>query len=127
MFVFQHDFRLGFGFCLRFGFVFQAWVSASLYVSGWVSGRLFLICWFQSKLLIFLLFFFWFLLIFLLFFFCSSSLVLDGFWSQWWRCNYAVVSMALTMVVVVFWLLNDILFYCVESYNKTTDVGYFVK
>ena len=25
-------------------------------------------------------------------FFCSSSLVLDGFWSWWWRCGCAVVS-----------------------------------
>ena len=107
--VFQDDFGLGFGFCLHFGFVFWGWVSASLYILGW----LFLIYWFQSRLLIFLVFLIQFLLIFLLFLFCSSLLVLDGFWSQWWCCGYAVVSMALTMVVVVFWLLNDILFYCI--------------
>ena len=38
-------------------------------------------------------------------------------------CGYAVVSMAL-MVLVVFWLLNEILFYYVESQNKTTDVRF---
>ena len=52
VFVFQCDFGLGFGFCLRFRFVFRVWVSASLFV----SGQLFLICWFQFGLLIFLLF-----------------------------------------------------------------------
>ena len=34
VFVFWHDFRLGFGFCLCFRFVFWAWVTAFLCVSG---------------------------------------------------------------------------------------------
>ena len=54
VFVFRHDLGLSFGFCLRFRFVFRAWVSVSLCVSGW----LFSICWFRSGLLIFLFFFY---------------------------------------------------------------------
>ena len=41
------------------------------------------------------------------FFFCFffSSLVLDEFWPQWWRCNCAMVFMALIAVVVVFYII----------------------
>ena len=91
---FDVEFRLGFGLCLHFGFVFWAWVWASLCVSGCVFascsqsvgfdlGYSYFYSFFGfsdlgfaqifARFLVFLLFFF--------FFFCSSSLVLDGFWS----------------------------------------------
>ena len=44
--------------------------------------------------------------------FCSSSLVFYGYWLEWWGYGYAVFFMALMVVVVMFWLLNEILFYC---------------
>ena len=107
MFVFQYefrrlclcfdvDFRLGFGLCLHFGFVFRAWVSASLCVSGWVFAGCSQSIGFNLGCSYFYSFFFCFSNLgfahISTHFFCSSSLVLDGFWSWWWRCGCAVVS-----------------------------------
>ena len=36
----------------------------------------------------------------------------DRHWLQWQGCGCAMISMALMAVVVVFWWLNEILFYC---------------
>ena len=105
-------FGMDFGLCLRFGLGFRAWVSASAFRAGfraWVFPGCS-----RSGLLIFLLFFFFpsfsnldFAHISARFFFCFffSSLVLDEFWPQWWRCNCPMVFVALTAVVVVFYII----------------------
>ena len=101
--VFRHGFRSEF----RARFVFRAWVSASLCVSGVVSiygFRPLSLC-FWSGLWICSFFF----LVFC-FLFCSSSLVFDGYWLQWQVCGYVVISMVLIVVVAVFWRVNEILF-----------------
>ena len=92
---FGMGFGVGFGLCLHFGFVSRAWVLASLCVSGWVFASCSQFVGFDLGCSYFYPFFssfsdlgfahisthFFFGFSFLFFFFCSSSLVLDGFWS----------------------------------------------
>ena len=113
---FGMDFRLGFGLCLHFGFVFRGWVSASLWVSGWVfascsqSVGFDLGCsYFYSFFFVFLI---WVLLIFLLvffFWFFWSFFFLFFFIGSWW----------VLVIVVALWLCGG---FQIEQWGGT---GFF--
>ena len=134
VFVFQCGFWVGFRLCLCFWhgfwfrFMYQAWVLAFFLCFGhgflasqfvFQVGFLLVVDLWVSICGLFWFILYGFLPIALIFFipdfstllFCSSSLVFDGYWLEWWGCDYAVFFMALIVVVVVFWLLNEILFY----------------
>ena len=108
VFVFWHGFRAL--FAIR---VSVSGVGFGLCISGWVSSLGF--SWLFSIWVahIFAFFFFPsfsnldFAHISARFFFCFffSSLVLDEFWPQWWRCNCTMVFVALIAVVVVFYII----------------------
>ena len=91
MFVFRRGFQVGFRALFAF-WVCVSGVGFGLSLSfGLGFCWLFSIYWFQFRLIIFLLFFFCFSnlgfahistrFFLVIIFFCSSSLVLDGFWS----------------------------------------------
>ena len=94
------DFRLGFGLCLHFGFVFRAWVSASLCGSSWVfagcsqSVGFDLGCsYFNSFFFVFLI---WVLVIFLL--------VFSGFFDNFF---FVLLHWFLMGCVAVVWWFPD--------------------
>ena len=79
------DFKLGFQLCLHFGLGF--W-PLSAFRAGFLLVVLNLL--FSIWVAYISARFFQFFCSF--YFFGSSSLVFDGFWSQWWRCDCVVVS-----------------------------------